>query len=70
MFIINGYDRKANACSPWTSCVNTEVNLGHSFDNVSHKVHALARLTLKYISSLKQDYYSMCFPNPNFLSVV
>ena len=20
MFIINGYDRKANACSPWTSC--------------------------------------------------
>ena len=21
MFIINGYDRKANACSPWTSCL-------------------------------------------------
>ena len=21
MFIINGYDRKVDACSPWTSCL-------------------------------------------------
>ena len=67
MFIINGYDRKANACSPWTSCVNTEVNLGHSFDNVSHKVHALARLTLKYIRFSKTRLLLNVFSKSQFL---
>ena len=27
MFIINGYGRKANACSPWTSCYKIELEL-------------------------------------------
>ena len=67
MFIINGYDRKANACSPWTSCVNTEVNLGHLFDNVSHKVHALARLTLKYIRFSKTRLLLNVFSKSQFL---
>ena len=32
MFIINGYDRKAKACSPWTSCFN--VNKGTFYGKV------------------------------------
>ena len=32
MFIIDGYDRKANACSPWTSCSSS-----NSFSNFGTK---------------------------------
>ena len=39
MFIINGYDRKENACSPWTSCNNITVprNISIKFITTYHK---------------------------------
>ena len=41
MFIINGYDSKANACSPWTSCFCyiSGVLIEHMFENL-HGFHS------------------------------
>ena len=39
IFIINGYDRKANGCSPWISCNNITVprNTSMKFITTYHK---------------------------------
>ena len=48
MFIINGCDRKANACSPWTSCYNDVFNL-------YPKILTFQIIQTRYISDLLKN---------------
>ena len=53
MFIINGYDRKTNACSPWTSCSNITlpINISIKFRTTYHKSLFITTLGFCYVNT-------------------
>ena len=53
MFIINAYDRKTNACSPWTSCSNITlpINISIKFRTTYHKSLFITTLGFCYVNT-------------------